>query len=239
MATTQTALGEFRPPYLSFQSFLNFLDRIPSNKIPPQIDRSVLGKSSGSTQAQLMVALKSFELIDDDLAVQDALKALIKGSEAERKDLIGDLVRHFYPEQLKLAQANATFQQLRDSFVDTFDISGETVVKAIRFFLQVLDYVEIEASQFWTAPRTSATPRRKRTGPKKASGNVSQEDEAPTQRHSPGSSKSITLGSGGTLTLSMTFDLFALSSDDRAFVFGLIDQMRSYEVAQEVDDAPF
>ena len=41
-------------------------------------------------------------------------------------------------------------------------------------------------------------------------------------------SKSVSLVSGGTLTLSATLDLFSLNSEDRKFVFGLIDMLEEY-----------
>lgn len=34
---------------------------------------------------------------------------------------------------------------------------------------------------------------------------------------------------GGVVTLGLSVDLFALSTDDRTFVFGLIDKMTAYE----------
>jgi hypothetical protein len=45
----------------------------------------------------------------------------------------------------------------------------------------------------------------------------------------PGTSRTVKLLSGGTLTISATLDLFALSSGDRSFVFKLIDELEDYE----------
>jgi hypothetical protein len=42
-------------------------------------------------------------------------------------------------------------------------------------------------------------------------------------------SRSVTLNSGGTLTLSASTKFMALSSADRNFVFGLIDKLEEYE----------
>jgi hypothetical protein len=39
----------------------------------------------------------------------------------------------------------------------------------------------------------------------------------------------VQLRSGGTLTLTVSVDVFAMESLDREFVFGLIDKMREYE----------
>lgn len=45
----------------------------------------------------------------------------------------------------------------------------------------------------------------------------------------PGTSRTVNLASGGTLTISATLDLFSLSPPDRNFVFGLIDELDKYE----------
>jgi hypothetical protein len=39
----------------------------------------------------------------------------------------------------------------------------------------------------------------------------------------------VQLKSGGSLTLAASIDLFSLSAEDRAFVFGLIDRLQDYE----------
>lgn len=46
---------------------------------------------------------------------------------------------------------------------------------------------------------------------------------------SSGTSRTISLRSGGTLTVSATLDLFSLSPPDRKFVFEFIDKLESYE----------
>lgn len=42
----------------------------------------------------------------------------------------------------------------------------------------------------------------------------------------------IALNSGGSITLSYDFDLFELTPEDRMFVNGVIDSLRSYEKTQ-------
>jgi hypothetical protein len=45
----------------------------------------------------------------------------------------------------------------------------------------------------------------------------------------PGSSRSVTLKSGGSLTLHVSADLLSLAGEDRKFVFDLIDKLEEYE----------
>ena len=44
--------------------------------------------------------------------------------------------------------------------------------------------------------------------------------------------KTVTLQGGGTLKLAASFDLFALSQTDRAFVFELIDRVKNFDGAK-------
>lgn len=75
------------------------------------------------------------------------------------------------------------------------------------------------------------TPRRRRTPRPNDEANGEdgdEEDEPPVQA---GESRSVTLKSGGTLTLSASTKFLALSSADRKFVFELIDKLEEYETS--------
>ena len=66
------------PPYVSYRSFWNFLDRL-QEAIPARIDRSYWGdKFSGSTGAQLMRALRYLGLINDEGIPSPLLRSLLK-----------------------------------------------------------------------------------------------------------------------------------------------------------------
>lgn len=51
-----------------------------------------------------------------------------------------------------------------------------------------------------------------------------------------GESRTVTLRSGGTLTISASAGWLSLSADDRKFVFGLIDELTAYEKKSATDD---
>jgi hypothetical protein len=53
-------------------------------------------------------------------------------------------------------------------------------------------------------------------------------EDSHSQRTGSETAKSITLLSGGTLTITAVLDLFSLSASDRKFVFGLIDKLEEY-----------
>src|SRR2546428_665337 len=57
------------PPYISFRTLLNLVERMADEGIPRRIDRSYLGGLSGAYQTQVMAALRSLGLMTDDGAV--------------------------------------------------------------------------------------------------------------------------------------------------------------------------
>ena len=68
---------------------------------------------------------------------------------------------------------------------------------------------------------------------------IVEEDEPTNGRRKPTKeSRSITLKSGGTLTLFATTKFMALNTADRAFVFSLIDQLLEYEKQNSQVDGP-
>jgi hypothetical protein len=160
------------PPYISFRTLLNLIERMADEGIPRRIDRSYLGGLSGGYQTQVMAALRGLGLIGDEGAVQDRLIELV-GSPTDRQELIGAILRERYPEAVRLGAANATQGELEDSF-RPFGITGATLRKAVVFYLHAAQFAGIPVSPFFKAPSTSSeggTARRRRpraTGAKTA-----------------------------------------------------------------------
>lgn len=59
--------------------------------------------------------------------------------------------------------------------------------------------------------------------------------EVPSMPRRRGTATTIRLKSGGTVTLSLTLDLFALRGEDRAFVLELVARMADYDEANVTD----
>ena len=54
------------PPYATFPSFINFLNKLRDSSVPGRIDPSVFGNASGSISYSVIASLKYLKLIDDD-----------------------------------------------------------------------------------------------------------------------------------------------------------------------------
>jgi hypothetical protein len=217
----------FTPPYIPFSTFVGFLDKLAQNDIPPRIDRSVMDNLSGTTQSYLLAALRSFDLVGEDLEVRPGLEALARKQD-QRPQLMAELLHRFYAEQIQLGQETATSGQLAESF-RSYDLSGETVRKAIRFFLHAADFADIKLSPYFKTPKTNAAAAGRVGGRRRAKAAARAQTSSVVPSTPDGQSHTVELGSGGTVTLSVAVNLFDLSTTDREFVLGLIDTLRNYE----------
>lgn len=152
--------GEEKPPYLSLTTLHNFLDRWGDGPIPPRIDKSALDTYSGGTQALLMSTLRLMGYVDREGVVLPALREAVRDTDARRAHL-NDWARHFYAEQLELAEQNATAQMLHESFAG-HGYTGSTLRKAVVFYLSLADYLGLPNSPHFRAPKQSATPPSRR-----------------------------------------------------------------------------
>lgn len=154
------------PPYISFTTLLNLLDRMRDDDgAPPQIDKSYLKGMSGGYQSQVLASMKSVGLIDKDGKVQDSLTELVAAKDRDaRVPLIAAMLQEFYPEPVRLGTIKATQGQLMDAFKE-WGIGGDTLRKAIAFYLAAAKYADVKVSTLFQVP--SVAPSEGRKPPKK------------------------------------------------------------------------
>lgn len=228
-------MDEFKPPYLSFQTFWNFLGELAAKPLPPAIDRSLMGTKSGTDQANLSAALASFGLTDSEQRVTEKLRELVAGDEAARAAVLGELLQQYYPGPFKVSAVNGTSNDLNQAFASDYPSlgAGDTRRKAVRFFLHAAERAGLELSaNFPTTRAGSGAPgvTRKRTSTKKRTTTVkSQEEQAVTAAPPTGGhTATVELASGGRITMTYDANMFALDLDDTEFLMGLIRQLKSY-----------
>jgi hypothetical protein len=211
-------------PYLPFKTFLGSVDAF-SQGIPPKIDRT-LWNQSGFVQGLIMNAYRYFHLVDVNNKPTAEFQQLVRSKAEERKAQIKKLIDVGYPEVMMHDLATMT-PKILDELMDKYNVSGETKKKATTFFLQAARFAGIPLSNFLTEKirNTSGTKRRRR-----ADGEIDTRSQRPISANTTaGSSRSIALAEGGTITLTISADVFSLGKEDREFVFGLIDQLQQYE----------
>jgi hypothetical protein len=147
------------PPYVSFKTLMTIVTKMESEGTPPRIDRSYLDKFAGGYQTQIIAALRSLDLIDAKGEVQPSLVQLVDDGD-HRAENVARVVRQFYPEPVRLGTMNATQGQLEEAFRD-FGVSGDTLRKAIGFYIAAAKYGQVPLSKnFRVPPVTSADGRR-------------------------------------------------------------------------------
>lgn len=210
------------PAYIPLKTFLTAVETLQQG-LPKTLDRSVWPSFAGGAQSQTLGAFKFLKLIDEEGTVQPLLHSLVGAKGDDRKAILRDIIKREYADAIQLGEANASFQGLSDLFRG-YGIQGGTLERAIRFFLDACSYTGLKGSPLWTkAKKTFRRLPKKEDGPK-VRPTVGQELGAKSQS----SIKTIQLRSSGTLTLSLSADIMALSKEDREWLFLLIDQLNAY-----------
>jgi len=195
-ATTDAA-PDNSPVYVSFRTIINLIERMEREGIPTQIDKSYLSNLAGGYQSQVLLALRSLDLIGPNYEVRDLLRDIVT-KPSERKVTFKTLVERLYPWALELG-TTATQLQLNDAFKAHGErLGANTREKAITFYLQAAQYAGIRLSPFFKGNRPSTNgsegpapsrprPPRRRGRPTKAGSEVPAA-EAPRPPAPPASS---------------------------------------------------
>jgi hypothetical protein len=172
---------DFQPPYLSWSTFEGILNQLKSAGIPDKIDRSVLVGKSGGDQSQFLRACRVFGLMDEETEQPtERMRDLVTAD--DRGPLLGEILRESYPNVVALGNG-ATQSMLEEKFRE-FGIEGDTVRKAIAFYLNAAKQTDIELSSRFKSTRPGAGGRRKRTS-RKTNGGGNKGEETPATTTPP------------------------------------------------------
>jgi hypothetical protein len=207
-------------PYVPFKTFLAALETLAS-VMPNQLDRSVWPSYSGAIQGQLLGAFRFLGLMDEDRAPTAALRSLASADGDRRPELRGLLEKHYQP-LIALDLMRTSPRQLEEA-LRKHGLSGATHKKVMSFFLQAAQYAGLPMSALLKA-KTRTAGFGHRRAPAQATDAAAKAPAAAA----PAMTKTVTLKSGGTVTLIAAIDLFSLGAEDRAFVFDLADRLQKY-----------
>jgi hypothetical protein len=231
MATVDSRVGAV---YVGWTTFTNALDTL-SDAMPNRIDRTVFPGLAGGVQGQLLTGLKFLGLVTADGKPTEALRALAVRDEDDRKKQLEKVLRASYAHLFALDLATTTTGELRDKMSESYNVTGDTTTRAMRFFIAALQYAGVPLSSHVSkiAPTSNGAPRRRRVSRTRRDAPPPLD---PPPITTPGTSKTVKIASGGTVTVSATLDLFSLSQKDRTFVFDLIDKLDGYAKEFPVTD---
>lgn len=216
------------PPYLPLKTFLGALDALREG-VPKKIDRGIWRNYSGTLQGQTMIALRFFGLLDDsDLPTMPLLEQLAKAEEPERKKFLKPVVERAY-HQIIVHDLTKMTPRMLDEEIGNFGLTGDTRRKAVTFFLQLAKYLELPLSAFLMNQTRSSPGKKKPRTAKAAATNGELGSALPAVPSAAGSTASVNLDGGGTVTMIVTADVWKMPPNDRKFVLELVDKIQGYE----------
>jgi hypothetical protein len=149
------------PPYGPYRTYRNYVDGLRSG-MPQRIDRSVLGTMSGAAQSQLIGTLRYFDFIKADGTPTDKLRIFVVLDKPEQETVFREILtisyRFLFSESIDLQSATPAI--LNDAFTKA-GASGDTVRKAVVFFLLAARDAAMPLSPFLKVPRLIKGIRRK------------------------------------------------------------------------------
>lgn len=178
------------PPYVSFKSFANYVDAIKEVKhVPAVIDRGTMKNLSGSTQNELISALKFLGMTDDKSIPSELFSDYVLASNEDRKQILGKAIRNSYSFVFNNKDFNierATENQTTDLF-RVQGVNGSTNSRAIAFFLAAAKEAGITVSPHVRAPAiTRSSPTRpKKTKAPTVKSNKDPENENQEHERTP------------------------------------------------------
>jgi hypothetical protein len=165
------------PAYISYSYFLKFHNDLRDTHVPPQIDRSVMSKASGSQQSAMMQSLKFLGFIDANNKPTELMKRYAQASDEQRgavlKAVLKDAYAFVMSEDFDLA--TATGHMVAEKFREQ-GVGGSTASKAIAFFLAAAKDAGVKVSPL-VKPPAAPKAERKTGGAKRGKGQESFEEE--------------------------------------------------------------
>jgi hypothetical protein len=221
-------------PYPPGNKTVAVVQRIHAGTAPTSLTEKALvslGVAPGNAN-RLQRGLRFLGLIDEEFQQTELAITLRKATSEEYKPLLAQIIKAAYePIFVAYDPATATGLDLDNAF-KPYDPAGQRA-NMISCFMSLCREADL-------APE-AAQPRRgrpsKATAPKRPASNPNGRQQPPAivkpivPQSTRGTSKTIPLRSGsGEVTLIVTVDLMELDTEDRNFVFRMIDQLRAYEI---------
>lgn len=144
---SQKAPGSSRtPPYIAFKTFLTLIEDLHMNGVPQQIDRSILKRFSGGVGSQLLMALRSLALIDDQGRPKPSLESLVKahGKKDEFAVALRPALQAGFPFLSGLNLLTVTPSMFADAFKSHTDAKEDVLKKCRRFYLHAAPHADIQ-----------------------------------------------------------------------------------------------
>jgi hypothetical protein len=249
VALQEGGAGAYAPP----TAVIGVIERYRERGLPVPINAETIvraGLTTESLAARTVQALKLLDLLDDELRPTAELVALEKVPRDQFKERLAEVLRTAYADVFKFVDpATDGFERIRDRF----QLYRPPTLRdrMTTLFLGLSEYAGIipegrtkeltgrrPVAGRTKPPRPSSTRSPKASPESSSNGSGMPAGQVPQQstKLTAADSRTLTLRSGGTVTLTVSVNLFELSTADRNFLLKLIDEMGGYD--QEVEKQP-
>jgi hypothetical protein len=219
--------------YLPFRTFIGAIESL-EHGIPKKIDRTIWPSQSGVVQGQILMALRFFHLVDENDYPTTMLHQLVEEKD-KRKDNLRTLLNVSYGEIIGHDLTKMTPKML-DDLMDKYNVSGDTKRKAVTFFLRTAKFAEVPMHPLLSSQVRNTGPRKRKVGKGLYIPKMNGVADPAYSKVVVASEKAVRLKNGGTVTLRISVDPFTLPSEDRQFVFELVDKLQAYADANPTSD---
>lgn len=141
------------PPYCSFATVTNLIERMEKEGVPRRIDKTYLVGMAGGTQNQVMAALRGLGLTTQENRSTDLLN-LLANEPQERPTRWIAILQTRFPDLVQVATQNSTPGELNEVLAE-YGFTGATTRKAATFLVAALTYAGIDVSPHLRPARTA------------------------------------------------------------------------------------
>jgi len=220
-------------PYLPFRTFQSAIESL-EHGIPKKLDRTMWPSQSGLVQSQILMAFRFLGLVDQEDHPMDVLHAFVSVKET-RPDTLQGLLIASYPDLVEHDLTKMTPKMIDDE-MERYHVSGETKRKAVTFFLRAAKFAGMPMHPLLSSMVRNTGPRKRKAKRLFIPELHASADPVAENAKTPGSMKTVRLSNGGTVTLTISSDPFTLPSEDRQFIFNLVDMLQEYGSAHPVSE---
>jgi len=192
-----------------------------------------MSQKSGTVQSRLLLALTYLGLITPRGRPTEKFKKLVTADENTRQDALKEIITSSYGFLFnnKIDITDASSSQVEELFQRTGS-SGETLRRSISFFLSLAKESGIAVSPY-IKPHRNKRRRQPLSPIATAIEPVVLPETEGRMPYPDSSSKEILFSSGGNLKMEMRINIFDLNTEDRNFIFEMVDVVKSYESTKQ------
>lgn len=151
--------------YIPLKTWFESVDTLEQG-IPNSIDRSVWSHRPTNTSSQILSAFRFLGLIDlESNQPQAILSELVDArknkDEANQRTIVKSVLEASYPEVMASAKENSSNDKFRDIMQSKYKVSGTTLDRAVRFFLDAAEFAGVDVSPHWSRRGLTSNRRRR------------------------------------------------------------------------------